>query len=335
MSLVESLVQAVWYGGHPLGWILRPIGMLYCVVATIRHQGYRRGWFSATRLPVPVIVVGNLTVGGAGKTPLVLWVIRFLVAQGRRPGIISRGYGGRVGDLPREVGANDDPSEVGDEPLLLARRAGVPVAVCRWRARAGELLHTRHGCDCLVADDGLQHYALARDVEIAVTDRTRGLGNGRCLPAGPLREPIGRLAQVALRVAHGPPEPGEHTMTLNPGDAVALIDGITSRPLATFRDTPVHAVAGIGHPPRFFATLRAAGLTVIAHPFPDHHSFRPAELVFGDGLPVLMTEKDAVKCATFASVGQWYVPVAAQLAPEFGICLLELLDEKPTLSNIT
>jgi tetraacyldisaccharide 4'-kinase len=187
------------------------------------------------------------------------------------------------------------------------------------------LLLTRHDCDCLIADDGLQHYALVRDVEIAVTDRSRGLGNGRCLPAGPLREPARRLAEVHLRVAHGPPEDGEYAMTLVAGEAVALAGGETPRPLAAWRGTAVHAVAGIGYPPRFFATLWVAGLAVIEHPFPDHHPFRPADLAFGDNLPVVMTEKDAVKCAAFAQPGQWYVPVEAHLDPAFGARLLELL----------
>ncbi|CAK0774945.1 Tetraacyldisaccharide 4'-kinase [Gammaproteobacteria bacterium] len=325
MAFAEQLAQAVWYEGHHLGWILRPLGGLYCIVVATRRQGYRRGWFSSTRLPVPVIIVGNITVGGTGKTPLVLWVVEFLTAHGWRPGIVSRGYGGRIGDIPREVELNDDPGEVGDEPLLLARRAGVPVAVCRSRAKAGELLYTRHGCDCLIADDGLQHYALARDLEIAVTDRSRGLGNSCCLPAGPLRESLGRLAQIPLRVANGPPDPGEYAMTLHPGNARSLTEEIAIRPLTNFLDTPVHAVAGIGYPARFFSTLRAVGLSVIAHPFPDHHPFRPEDLAFGDHLPILMTEKDAVKCLAFGGIGQWYVPVEAQLSPEFGTRLLAFM----------
>jgi len=329
MFFIERLAQAIWYEGHPIGWILCPLGGLYCMTVKMRRQCYRRGWFSSTRLPIPVIIVGNLTVGGTGKTPLVLWIVQFLLANGRQPGIISRGYGGRIGDTPREVRSGDNPSEVGDEPLLLARRSGVPVAVCRSRVKAGEFLYIHHGCDCLIADDGLQHYALARNIEIAVTDRTRGKGNGRCLPAGPLREPIEWLSQIPLCVANGSPEPGEYAMTLIPGKVLSLTEGIAARPLTDFRDTPVHAIAGIGYPTRFFSTLRTAGLTVIAHPFSDHHSFRPEELAFGDDLPILMTEKDAVKCAAFEGKGRWYVPVEAQLASDFGARLLASMTDKP------
>ena len=289
----------------------------------IRRQGYLRGWFASTRLPVPVIVVGNVTVGGTGKTPTVLWIAQFLTAHGWRPGIISRGYGGHVGNLPQVVQRDDDPWDVGDEPLLLARRSGVPVAVCQRRAKAGALLCDQYGCNCLIADDGLQHYALVRDVEVALVDRVRGMGNGRCLPAGPLREPMRRLAQIPLRVVYGAPLPGEYAATLTASAVISLAGAYAPRPLSAFRDTPVHAVAGIGHPVRFFSFLQAAGLSVIPHPFPDHHRFRAGDLHFGDDdLPVLMTEKDAVKCAAFAHAGQWYVSVDAQLPPAFGTHLL-------------
>ncbi len=331
--LMERLVCAVWYEGHFLGWVLRPVAALFCLVVRLRRLGYLRGWFASQRLSVPVIVVGNLTVGGTGKTPTVLWLAQFLVAHGWRPGIISRGYGGRIGDKPQVVGPTANPLDVGDEPLLLARRSGVPVAVCRWRARAGELLATHYDCDCLIADDGLQHYALARDIEIALVDRARGMGNGLCLPAGPLREPLGRLREVSLRVAFGAPLPGEHPLGLVPGDVLSLDGDAPSRPLASFCATTVHGVAGIGHPQRFFSLLEAAGLTVIAHPFPDHHPFRPEDLAFGDDLSILMTEKDAVKCITFARNGQWYVPIDAHFTPEFAASLLGLLPSKPDRAN--
>ncbi len=311
-----------------MGWILRPFGALFCVVVRIRRWGYVRGWFASLRLPVPVIVVGNLTVGGTGKTPTVLWIAQFLVSHGWRPGVVSRGYGGRVDDRPRTVDPSDSPTEVGDEPLLLARRSGVPVAVCRWRGRAGAWLYTQHGCNCLIADDGLQHYALERDLEIVLLDRTRGT-NERCLPAGPFREPLQRLAEVPLRIAYGSSLPGEHALTLTPLDAVALAENTPPRSLASFRETLVHAVAGIGHPLRFFSLLRAAGLCILEHPFPDHHPFCPEDLDFGDPLPVLMTEKDAVKCFPFSRPGHWYVPVSAVFSPAFGAALLAHLPPPP------
>ena len=276
-------------------------------------------------------MVGNLTVGGAGKTPLVLWLAQFLQTKGWRPGIVSRGYGGQIGKTPHSVRLDDDPRWVGDEPLLLARRAGVPVVVGKNRVAAGRHLIEQNDCTIVIADDGLQHYALARDVEILVIDRARGFGNGYCLPAGPLREPMERLAEAHLLVSHGqsathePLRANEYTMTLAPRAAVALASSEMTRPLAHFQSTPVHAVAGIGHPSRFFSTLRAAGLTVIEHPFPDHHRFIPADLDFGDALPILMTEKDAVKCEQFAGVGCWHVPVTATLSPDFGKQLLERL----------
>lgn len=322
---MAQFIENIWYGRYPLWWLLYPVEIFYRMVINLRRYGYQRNWLVSTHLPVPVIVVGNITVGGTGKTPLVLWITQFLIAHGWRPGIISRGYGGRVGGLPREIGPHDDPREVGDEPVLLARRTQVPLVVGKDRVRAGLWLLKHHSCDCLIADDGLQHYALVREIEIVITDRTRGFGNHRCLPAGPLRESTARLQQISLRVAHGPPESGEYMMTLIPDHARLVRDGVNARPLATFCATPVHAVAGIGYPERFFLMLRTAGLSVITHPFPDHHAFRPEEISFDDEFPVLMTEKDAVKCIEFAQARHWFIPVNAQLAPEFGADLLARL----------
>lgn len=325
---MRSLIYSIWYHGHPLGWVLRPLELLYCAVITIRAFGYRCGWFNSTRLSVPVIIVGNITVGGSGKTPLVSWIAQFLIAQGWKPGIISRGYGGNTRNLPRIVANNDDPYQVGDEPLLLRRQIPAPVAIGKLRASAGQLLIDKCGCNCLIADDGLQHYALRRDVEIVVTDRMRGLGNQHCLPAGPLREPQRRLNQIALRVAHGKPEIHEHLMQLIPGDAFLLADENITRPLDSFRATPIHAVAGIGDPMRFFLMLRAVGLNIIPHPFPDHYTFRPTDLIFNDTFPVLMTEKDAVKCTSWNKTNnQWCVPVKVKIDPEFQIRLGKLLEK--------
>ncbi|WP_123401564.1 tetraacyldisaccharide 4'-kinase [Inmirania thermothiophila] len=319
-------LERAWYGPrhHPLALLLAPLGLLYCGLAAARRGLYRRGLLARHDPGAPVVVVGNLTVGGTGKTPLVAWIVAHLGAAGRRPGIVARGYGGRSRWWPRRVEPGSDPDEVGDEPVLLARRTGVPVWVGPDRVAAARRA-VAEGCDVLVADDGLQHERLARRVEIAVVDGARGLGNRRCLPAGPLREPARRLREVDLVVAHGGGWPGAHRLRLEPEGVVELATGARRAEPASLGPR-VHAVAGIGHPERFFDALRAAGLEVAAHPFPDHHRFRPQELAFGDGLPVLMTEKDAVKCARFARPGLWYVPVRAVVDEAFGARLLALLE---------
>jgi tetraacyldisaccharide 4'-kinase len=266
-------------------------------------------------------VVGNLTVGGTGKTPLTIWLARELSARGLRVGIVSRGYGGTTGRRPRWVDAQARWPDFGDEALILARRSGCPTVVAVDRVAAARALAAR-GVDVIVADDGLQHVRLARDCEIVVIDGARGFGNGRLLPAGPLREGLRRLARVDALVVNGTAghaslaqrlPAGALTMVLHATEAVRLDAHEAPRPLASFHGERVHAVAGVGNPARFFATLRGCGLKVIEHPFPDHHPFAAAELAFGDELPVLMTEKDAVKCVAFANPRLWYVPVAAQL----------------------
>jgi tetraacyldisaccharide 4'-kinase len=279
---------------------------------------------------VPVVVVGNLTVGGTGKTPLVLWLARALRARGRQPGIVSRGYGGRGVRGALRVHAGSDVGVVGDEALLIARRSGCPVAVGRDRAAAAALV-AGDGADIVIADDGLQHYALARDVEVAVLDDARRLGNGHCLPAGPLREPASRLSDVDAVVVHddatGVNEwpPGAFPMRLQ-ARAVRALASNAERSLESFAGERVHALAGIGNPERFFVSLRSQRLDVIAHPFPDHARLRREDIGFGDGLPVLMTEKDAVKCARFAGPEHWYVSVDAVLAPADAERLLALVD---------
>jgi tetraacyldisaccharide 4'-kinase len=267
-------------------------------------------------LPVPVIVVGNVTIGGAGKTPLVIALVAALRELGWKPGVASRGYGG-LARGPRLLGPEPDPAQVGDEPALIAIRTGAPVAIGADRPAAARLL-LDEGVDLVVADDGLQHYPLARDVEICVLDGVRRLGNGRLLPAGPLRESAPRLGEVDFIVCNGgEPQAGEIPMRLAAGAAVSLVDASIRKPLATFSQTRVHAVAGIGHPQRFFDTLREYGIDVIEHPFPDHHRYVPDDLVFADDLPILMTEKDAVKCRAFGNGNWWAVPVAAELPATF------------------
>ena len=322
----EPLHERVWYGRHPLGTLLAPLGWVYGATMLLRRRLYAEGIFHSAGVPVPVIVVGNLSVGGTGKTPFVIWLVAFLQRQGLRPGIVSRGYGGRASRWPQQVRPDSAPETVGDEPVLLARRCACPIAVGPDRVEAARALVAHHGVDVIVADDGLQHYALERDLEIAIVDGVRRHGNGRCLPAGPLREPHRRLDDVDIIVCNGVPSRGEFRMHLA-GDAASRVGAPEeTHPLGYFASRPVHAVAGIGNPARFFADLRRHGLEVVEHPFPDHHRFVAGELEFGDDLPVLMTEKDAVKCEEFGLRDAWACPVSAELAPQLEIRLQHALE---------
>jgi tetraacyldisaccharide 4'-kinase len=313
MALADTLAAA-WYEGRRAPWWCVPLAALYGAVTWLRRWLYRRGWLHAELLPVPVVVVGNISVGGTGKTPLTIALVEALLARGHHPGVVSRGHGGNQHG-PLLLDDTPDPARVGDEPCLI-RAAGVPVAVGRDRPAAARLLLDA-GCDVVVADDGLQHYRLARDVEICVIDGARRFGNGRLLPLGPLSEPLARLREVDFRVCNsGVAAPGEVPMQLDGNQAQAL-DNVVSRPLADFRGRRVHAVAGIGNPARFFDTLRGHGLAVIEHPFADHHAFVAADLDFGDDAPVLMTAKDAVKCRAFAQAHWFSVPVRAGLPAAF------------------
>jgi tetraacyldisaccharide 4'-kinase len=280
-----------------------------------------------------VVVVGNVTVGGTGKTPLTIWLVQQLQALGLRPGVLSRGHGrDNAGAAPLSVTASTPVAASGDEPLLIAAQCGVPVVVCADRV-AGARRLTEFAIDLIICDDGLQHYALARDLEVIVVDGRRGLGNGRLLPAGPLREPPSRLREADFVVVAGGDDgptlqqawggrEGACTMQLLPCEVHALRGGASGRALQEFRGAPVHAVAGIGHPARFFTQLRAAGIDVIEHAFPDHHRFSAADFAFGDGHSVLMTSKDAVKCRAFADDRMYEVPVRALLAPQGGALLV-------------
>ncbi len=306
-------IERLWYGPpSPLSTALLPLSWLYCAVAQGRRLAYSRGWLRRGEPPAPVIVVGNLTVGGTGKTPLVLWLVDWLRQRGLRPGILTRGYGGSARDWPRQVLPGSDPAELGDEPVLLARRSGCPVVAGPDRLADAEVLVRALGCDVLVSDDGLQHYRLGRRLEIAVIDGARGLGNRRCLPAGPLREPLGRLAEVDLVIGTGGGCDGGHAMRLIPGAAVNLADPGLTREAAGFVGERVTAVAGIGNPGRFFALLRSLGLDAVARPYPDHHPFSAADAESWGPGPVLMTEKDAVKCIPFARPDHWFLPVEAR-----------------------
>ena len=327
MSLAESLQQR-WYADRPPPWWTLPVAALYRAITCVRRALYQRGWKRSERLPVPVIVVGNITVGGAGKTPLVIALVEALRERGFNPGVVSRGYGGSA-QAPMLLDDDPDPRVVGDEPALIKLRTGAPVAIGRDRPCAARLL-LKGGADAVIADDGLQHYALARDVEVCVVDGARRFGNARLLPAGPLREPLSRLSEMDFVVCNGSePRGGEIPMHLQAGAAFALRDPASTRALGSFAGQRVHAVAGIGYPARFFAMLRGQGVEVIEHPFADHYTYSAFDLAFGDELPVLMTEKDAVKCRSFAGENAWAVPVRACLQPAFFLMISEKLARLP------
>jgi len=320
-----SWTDRLWYERHPLALALAPLGWIFCTGAWLRRWLYLSGARRAERLPVPVVVVGNITAGGTGKTPLVVWIARFLRDHGFRPGVIARGYRGSSPNWPRVVTPESDPVLVGDEPVVIARRAACPVVAGPDRVKSARAVMTTGGCNVVVSDDGLQALALARIAEVAVLDGDRRFGNGRCLPAGPLRERPSRLRTVDLVVARGRAQRGEYAMTYRPGRLRNVVDDRTEVEPEGLARRAVHAVAGIGNPAAFFGQLRTLGLAPIEHRFADHHGYAPADLDFGDDLPVVMTEKDAVKCRGFASERTWYLPVEAVLEPGFGEHLLTLL----------
>lgn len=335
-----SQAPAWWFDGSTPPLWSRAVALLYAGVVALRRLAYRRGLLRSRHVGVPVVVVGNLVAGGSGKTPLVIALVQRLRAEGWTPGVASRGHGRKDMRVARWVEPGMDAAGTGDEPLLIAQATDARVRVDRDRVAAAEALAAA-GCDIVVCDDGLQHYRLARDVEIEVQDARRRYGNGRLLPAGPLREPLERAADCAFRVinqgaldaaaAVAGTGSSEWPMWLGV-DALQPLAGGRSLPLHAFAGQRVHAVAGIGEPERFFSMLRGAGLAVVPHAFPDHHAYVPAELDFGSPLPVLMTSKDAVKCAGFATPQAWAVPVSAQLPDAFWTALLARL---PALKSWT
>lgn len=311
------------------GWparILQPLAVCFSSMVQARAAAYRRGWLRSRRVGVPVIVVGNLFVGGTGKTPLVIWLVERLQAYGWRPGVVSRGYNGQAaGALPRLVEADDDPLHVGDEPVLIAARTGAPVAVGVNRVAAAERLVRERHCNLIVSDDGLQHYRLGRDAEIAVFDADRGVGNGRCFPAGPLREPLSRLQWIDLVLGNGGAvNRGGHAFRLIPGPLAPVgCSAYSVEPPAA--GSRIRAVAGIGHPERFFRLLQTLGYRIVPRPFPDHHAFQHEDLQYAEPLPIIMTEKDAVKCRRMAMDGLWCLPVTAEPDPSALTALDSLL----------
>ncbi len=329
MRAFSDRLQKIWYCAEPPPLVLRPLSWLFVAVAVLRRFWLKRQ-AQRTHLPVPVIVVGNITVGGSGKTPFVIWLAERLREWGWHPGIVSRGYGGRPQRQPLHVTDATAALECGDEPLLMARRTGCPVVVCPNRVAAVRALIRLGGVDIVISDDGLQHYRLPRDLEIAVVDGARGLGNGWRLPAGPLRESPKRLTTVDQIVVNGPSAkslgagPSSIAMRLVGPMAHSLQTG-QIRALGDFAGQTVHAVAGIAHPARFFSMLSRLEIKLIVHPFPDHHPFIAQDLDFGDQRPVLMTEKDAVKCSGIKDERMWSVPVSAEFGKDDTARMRELI----------
>jgi tetraacyldisaccharide 4'-kinase len=321
-----EVLSRIWYGNSPLRWGLWPISTVYRALARVRRVAYRRGWRPVVEAPVPVIVVGNVSVGGTGKTPFVIWLAEQLQQRGRRVGIVTRGYRGKGTEWPRIVAPDSDPGEVGDEPVLLARRTGCPVVAGPDRVACVEALLENGRVDVVLSDDGLQHYRLGRSFEIAVVDGVRGMGNGLCLPAGPLREPVSRLQEVDAIVVNG----GDwgHAGVFRAMAVVTKVyhlnDGAL-RTLESFKKEPVHAVAGIGNPQRFFDLLEDAGLDVEAHPLEDHAEIGLEQLRFEEPGPVLITEKDAVKCEHLKPDGVWCVVVDFQFDADKTARLMRLI----------
>ncbi|MFL0341284.1 tetraacyldisaccharide 4'-kinase [Enterobacter ludwigii] len=311
------MIARIWSGESPLWLLLLPLSWLYGLVSGVIRLLYRLGLKQAWRAPVPVVVVGNLTAGGNGKTPVVIWLVEQLQKRGIRPGVVSRGYGGKAAQYPLLLTAKTTTAEAGDEPVLIYQRTGAPVAVSPVRSDAVQALLAEHAVDIIITDDGLQHYALARDKEIVVIDGVRRFGNGWWLPAGPMRERASRLRSVdAVIVNGGEAKPGEIPMHLSPGMAVNLLTG--ERHAVSLLPALV-AMAGIGHPPRFFATLEQCGARLEKRvPLADHQALVPDQVaaLTVPGQTLIMTEKDAVKCRAFAKDNWWYLPVDAELSGE-------------------
>ena len=317
------MIARIWSGESPLWRLLLPLSWLYGLVSACIRLSYKLGWKKAWRAPVPVVVVGNLTAGGNGKTPVVVWLVEQLQQRGIRVGVVSRGYGGKADRYPLLLDNATSTAQAGDEPVLIHQRTGAPVAVAPLRSEAVKALLAAHDLQIIVTDDGLQHYKLARDREIVVIDGVRRFGNGWWLPAGPMRERASRLQSVdAVIVNGGVARPGEIPMQLRPGMAVNLLTG-ERRDVATLDN--VVAMAGIGHPPRFFATLENCGV----HPvktvaLADHQALSQSAVAVlaSSEQTLLMTEKDAVKCREFAAANWWYLPVDAIMTDERALRLL-------------
>jgi len=313
----------IWYGKSRFMYLLYPITGLYCMVVTVRLVLYKLNILKSQAFDVPVVVIGNITVGGTGKTPLVIWLANYLKDSGYRPGIISRGYLGKAQSWPQQVRPDSDPVMIGDEAIVIARRTQCPIAVGPDRVASCAALLKYHDCDIVLSDDGLQHYRLERDVEIMVVDGVRRFGNEHCLPAGPLREPVQRMEKVDFIVANGVAKTSEYAMRYTSTVIYRLLDPSDTMTLSSLKSNSVHAVAAIGNPSRFYDFLKGQGLNIVAHDFPDHYAYFAHDLDFADDKMIILTEKDAVKCQRIANDKMWVLPVDVDIKREFGIRFLE------------
>lgn len=302
---------------HPLAILLLPFSLIFAILSAMRRLLYRAGFKRTHRFSVPVIVVGNITVGGTGKTPLVIWLVNFLKTQGYRPGVIMRGYKGSADTWPQLVDAESDSKSVGDEALVIARGTRMPVVVDPDRPRAVRELLNKFDVNIVISDDGLQHYSLGRDLEIIVVDAINGLGNGFLLPAGPLREGKWRLNTADFVVYNGDRKASDCFMIYQRAGKLVNLLTAEEKDLSAWKQESVHAVAGLGNPQRFFDMLAMAGVIVTQHVFPDHHHYSKHDITFADNRPIVMTEKDAVKCQSFAHEGCWYLALEVEVDASF------------------
>ncbi|HEY2566222.1 MAG TPA: tetraacyldisaccharide 4'-kinase [Candidatus Aquirickettsiella sp.] len=300
-----------------MAYLLWPLSFIYRIFIFVRRKFYQFHFLKINYLSIPIIVVGNITIGGTGKTPVVIALALFLKEKGWRPGIISRGYGGNTKHFPCLVHQNSNAREVGDEPILIAQHTGCPTIIDPDRSRGAKSLLKRSNCNIVISDDGLQHLSLGRDIEIVVVDGERRFGNNFCLPAGPLREPISRLNSVDFIISKGTAQTNEFKLCLIPDYFYQLIQAKNKQSKEYFLGKKVHAVAGIGNPNQFFKALRKLGLNIIEHPFPDHYLFKPRDFNYGDDAIVIMTEKDAVKCVGFVDARLWCLRTKTALDNNF------------------
>jgi len=341
-----------WQRRGTLFFLLYPFSILYGLISFLRQKLFHSHLKKTTSFNVPVIIVGNITIGGSGKTPVVIWLAKFLKAQGLKVGVVSRGYGGCAPHWPQVVKRHSDPRLVGDEAVLIVRQTASPMVVAPNRVAAVEQLLKENECDVVISDDGLQHYALERTMEIAVIDDVRLLGNGALLPAGPLREPVGRLISVdCIICSQNSPDslnesiearlkkqyniqtlPALLMMQRAPGDIYQLVDSKNKLNIDKVKQ-PVHAVSGIANPSRFFDYLRSMGLRVIEHAYKDHHVFEKKDIDFCSNDIIIMTEKDAVKCETFVDKRHWCLPLQVTMSQVFVNLLKDKLSELRVLSN--
>ena len=321
---LETLIEKVWYSKNIYSLLLSPLSLIYISIIYLRYTLYQLGLISITKINVPTIVIGNIVAGGTGKTPLVIWLAKHFKDKGFLPGIVSRGYGGIYLSNMELVKPTSNPLLVGDEPVIIARNTNCPVVVAKKRAKGAKELVEKYNCNIILCDDGMQHYSLARDIEIAVIDGQRRFGNNYCFPAGPLREPKSRIFKADLIVSKYNARTCEHKMDYTYHQLVSLNELSKTIPISDLHGMTVHAIAGINNPDHFFSYLRSHKLELIIHKFPDHYSYTEDDVKFDDNFPVVMTEKDAVKCLNYSSDKHWYIPISAELSKSF-VCDLDKL----------